>query len=361
MIGSTSLTFHRLSGDARERGLLQAAAAGADRKAVRVATLQRIGAARSVLETKEKLTYLSRQMDFARRHCAPELAELEGLSDGYELAASQVFALLHLSILSGRFESDGCTAFAQPLAAGGALLAKNRDLSGLHRNFQGAFVHEDPAFAAGHVFALGTFGVPGVYSSGLNAAGLALADTAISAPVHGVGWLRYLLMTRILSRCTTVEAACDMIASVQHAGGGSLILADASGAVAAVELLADGARIDRTAPAFRTNHFRCEPPEVVANRLPPLAFASTRGRSDRLAALLDGGLGSDGPESVRAALGLHARGDAEAFCRHGEGDGAHTVSGVIYHTLPQAILLSSGAPCAGDWRSLTMRDLGKQP
>jgi len=339
------LIVHRLAGDAHARGLAQAHAAGTDRSAVRDTALQRYADARAVLEAPAALTYLDQQRAFAQAHCGPEMAELDGLCTGYGLDLRIVFALLHLSILSHRFETDGCTAFARPLPGGGAVLAKNRDLTGLHRGFQAAFVHDDPAFAAGPVFALGTFGAPGVYSSGINAAGLALADTAIAAPVHRVGWLRYLLMTRILATCADVGSALALIASCRHAGGGSLILADATGAVAAVELLADGPRVDRASPAFRTNHFRSEDEDTVTRRLTPAAWASTSGRSRTMQGLLAAGMGLDGPEAARAGMTTHGAAGREALCRHGEGDGAHTVSTVIYSTSDRSIALARGTPC----------------
>src|SRR3546814_3909336 len=70
----------------------------------------------------------------------------------------------------------------------------------------------------------------------MNSGGLALADTAVATTDHGVGWLRYFLMTRLLARHATVAAALEDIRGLAHAGGGSLVLADASGALAAVDL-----------------------------------------------------------------------------------------------------------------------------
>lgn len=351
------LSVHRLSGDPRARGLAQADTAGPDREAVRSTALARFTEARAVLGTPAARSYLDRQMAFARADCATEMAELDGIGDGYDLDPAILFALMHLSILSHRFETDGCTAFARPLPGGGAVLAKNRDLTGLHRGHQAAFVLDDPAFVAGPVFVLGTFGAPGAYSSGMNGAGLALADTAIVAPVHRVGWLRYLLMTRLLATCATVEAALATITAMRHAGGGSLILADATGAVAAVELLADGPRINRKTPAYRTNHYLCEDETVIAVRLSPAAWRSTSGRIRTVQSLLDAGLGLGPLEAMREGLGLHGTAEREGLCRHGDGDGAHTVSAVMYRTADRTIGLLRGSPCSAPFEFARLGEL----
>lgn len=340
-----------LAGSPAERGRAQAQMPGVDAAAVRAVVETRLDDARAVLETAEARAYLARQTDFARRHCVAEMAEIDGIAEGFGLAPDRLFALLHLAILAGRFEVDGCTAWARPLAEGGAVLVKNRDLSGPHRSFQALFRHDDPSSTVGSVVAVGTVGAPGVYSSGINGAGLALADTAIGAARHGVGWLRYLLMTRLLFGCADVAEALDVLRSVRHAGGGSLILADASGAVAAVELLPDGARIDTAPPAFRTNHFLAETPEATAARVSPAAFRSTIGRRRRLAAALDGGLGRTGLEAIAAEMASH--GD-DGLCRHGEGDGSHTVSCAVFTTAERALRFARGHPCTAEWEETTI-------
>ncbi|MCA0422483.1 MAG: C45 family peptidase, partial [Proteobacteria bacterium] len=284
--------------------------------------------------------------------------EFEALASGLGLDPALAFALMHLSILSGRFETDGCTAWARPLPGGGAILAKNRDLSGAHRNFQRVFLHRDPRAPGGAMLAVGTFGAPGVYSSGINAAGLALADTAIEAPVHQIGWLRYFLMTRIALTCTTVEEACSLVASLRHAGGGSLLLADASGAVATVELRAEGPIIDRTAPAARTNHFLSEPLADTAARQSVAAFRSTTGRLEALTQALAGGLGLKAEPTVRAAMATHSDEKIEGLCRHGHDDRSHTVSAAIYDTQGVTLEFADGYPCCAEWRRYV---LGGEP
>lgn len=209
------------------------------------------------------------------------------------------------------------------------------------------------------MFCVGTLGAPGVYSSGINEAGLALADTAIQAPLHGVGWPRYFLMTRLLASCRTVSEACDLITGARHGGGGSLVLADAAGDVAAVELLHDRARIDRGVPAFRSNHFWCEDPAAVRARLAPAALGSTLGRRETLAAALSTVWpGADeAMDAAKRTLADHGDGRREALCRHGGEDGAHTVSGVIYRTGDRAVAFARSAPCVAPWETATLAEM----
>ncbi len=328
------LDLLRLAGDACARAAAQTAAAPAE--AVRAGILARLAEARDRIDSAPARAFLAAQRDFCAARCAPELAELDALAQAYAVPADGVFALFHLSALSHAFSHEGCSAFAVAAERGGALLGKNRDLSGPHPHFQQVFLQSDPAFACGAILHVGSLGMPGVYSSGINARGLALADTAIPAPMHVVGWPRYFLMTRLLATCADVEAALAFIAAERHNGGGSLILADASGASAAVELFADGARIAREAPAFRTNHFRAEPESATRARQSPAAFASTMGRSATLAAAMRAP-----PRAAGEALALllHDGADGrEALRRAGRADGATTVSSGVYDTATRSLL-----------------------
>lgn len=150
-----------------------------------------------------------------------------------------------------------------------------------------------------------------------------------------------------------------MIAGVRHCGGGSLVLADAAGEVAAAELLQEGARIDRAGPAFRSNHFWCEDPAAVRARLAPAALRSTLGRRDTLAAIVAGAWpGAEGDvAAAMRALADHGDEGREALCRHGGEDGAHTVSGVIYLTRDRAVAFARGAPCLASWEFATLAEM----
>ncbi len=349
----------RLVGTAFQRGRAQASEAGVDIGGVRITLEDRFKSAFPVLGSNTAQRYLDRQMAFSEEHCEDELAELRGVCEGFQVPERTLFSLMHLSILSGRYETDGCSAWARPLPDGGAVLAKNRDLSGLHRQGQEVFLHLGDRIQGGALLCVGTLGIPGAYSSGMNAAGFALADTAISAPRYGTGWPRYFLMTRLLSTCRTVDEACNFIASVRHAGGGSLILADATGAVAAVELFADAVHVDRAGAVFRTNHFRHEGVDQLAKRISLAALSSTLGRSAALQTMIDAGLGLHGIDAVMAAMADHGDAGRAGLCCHGSGDGSYTVSAAIYDTKSLAMTFARGAPCAANWETEHLGELMK--
>lgn len=354
------LSPRRLAGNAFERGRAQASGTGIDIGSVHAMLEERVRSASRILNTPAAQRYLDRQMTFAEDACDRELAELRGVCAGFQIPDRTLFALMHLSILSGRYETDGCSAWARSLPTSGAVLAKNRDLARVNGQGQDVFLHLDDGMPGKAVICVGTLGIPGAYSSGMNAAGFALADTAISASHYGIGWPRYFLMTRLLSACRTVDEACDFISRARHAGGGSLLLADATGAVAAVELLADAVHIERGAAVFRTNHFRCESADAIAKRISPAALRSTLGRHATLQAKIDAGLGLDGIDAIMAAMADHGGAGRTGLCCHGSADDAYTVSTAIYDTNNLGMTFSRGAPCEGNWEAGSLGELMKE-
>ena len=190
-------------------------------------------------------------------------------------------------------------------------------------------------------------------SSGMNAKGLALADTQVAVATHRVGWVRYFLMTRLLATCSTVAEACAFIKSTTHAGGGTLVLADVSGNTAVVELGASGPVI-RTGPVvWRTNHY--ETPELAGDSLYP--------DGDRIAAYsrarfacLEHNLANQGWRAEDAArlMATHAtdpRPFAGPLCQHQETDACQTFSSAVYSCRVSSLMFSDGNPCAGKWRT----------
>jgi hypothetical protein len=101
---------HTLRGTPADRGRGQAALTGLDPADVRAVIETRFEAARPVIETGPARSYLARQMDFARRHAEPEMAEFDGVAAGFGVDPDRLFALLNLSILAGAYETDGCRA-----------------------------------------------------------------------------------------------------------------------------------------------------------------------------------------------------------------------------------------------------------
>jgi isopenicillin-N N-acyltransferase-like protein len=328
--GLTSLLVP-LSGDARARGLGQARACPDQAAAVRASIRGRLADAPARAPAIER--FLAAQWDATRRLVPEAIAEIEGIAEGFGLAREEVFDVLHLSCLAdlaaAPADADGCSAFA---SAG--IVAKNRDFRPEHAGLQRVFAHADPAWGGRSVLCLGSLGAPGAWSSGMNSDGLALADTQIATADHGPGVLRYFLMNRLLASCATVEEALGMIAALPHAGGGSLVLGDRTGAAAWVELRHGRVDVARGATVAHTNHYRAAP-----EPLPAVAHSGPR------LALLEAALAEDPARDPRALLATHA---PVALCRHAP-DPSPTLAGAVWDCRGLTALIADGPPCGTAW------------
>lgn len=341
-----------LTGTARARGRGQAQAGRAEQ--VRAATIGRVEQARAEgLIDAAAEDYLAAQHTFHARIDPEGLAELEGIAAGFGLDGAQMFAHLHLGTLrdlkGGAKLDDGCSAWAVSIGPDGPLVVKNRDFTGTHLGIQMVARHAGPDIATGALLCLGSLGSPGAYSSGINARGFALADTQVAVRHHRVGWLRYFLMTRLLARCATVDDALAMIRATPHAGGGTLVMADASGATAAVELGAAGPQISRASPALRTNHYVSAP--LAADTLLPAGDCIASNSAQRFAYLscvLPERLWSR--ETARQLMATHPEAGAP-ICQHGAEDGTMTIASAVYSCAAPGLLLCAGSPCGGAWHA----------
>ncbi len=349
-----------LEGDPYARGRAQAAARPDLVAAVREAVALRLAELGEALERPEVRTFLAAQRTATERHHPAALAEIAGIADGFALAAEQLFAWLHASTILDLLEApagetEGCTALALA-TADGALLAKNRDYREEHRALQQVMLHRPvrgPAFLV-----VGSLGAPGCFSSGINADGLALADTASRTRDLGPGLHRYFLLTLLLERCATVEAALETIRAIPHTGSGCLVLADSRGALAAVELGHRRLAIERgTAGRIgRTNH-HTDPRTAPFDLVSP-ATAAARANSIARLRVLERGLAAlaAGPsaDAVAGLLAHHADTDGPALCRHGGADLAATISTAIYDTAARHLRFCAGPPCGGGWRHFAL-------
>jgi len=281
------------------------------------------------------------------------------VSKAHELGLEPValLAYLHLGLLAD-LATDGCSAWSwggTPVR--GTVLVKNRDYRGEHAALQRVFLHRDPWRPGRAVLTVGSLGSPGAFSSGMNAQGLALVDTHVSTIDHGPGLLRYFLMTRLLWSCGSVEEALAMIADAPHAGGGTIVLADRSGACASVELGYRNHAIETRVPfTVRTNHFLSQAcaPFWLPSAKDPMA-ASSKGRLARLEAWLADRDEAPRLDEIASLMGSHAEGDREALCRHGEDGDARTISCAVFAPAERRLYFSPCEPCAGVWNSFDCR------
>lgn len=325
---------------------------------MRAATVGRVESARAegVIDADAE-AYLAAQRAFTEANDPESLAEVRGIARGFGLSEEALFTHLHLGTLrdlksGARLESDGCSAWAVRQGAEGPMVVKNRDISGPLTGVPRVAQHSGPDISTGTVICVGSLGSPGAYSSGMNAHGLALVDTQVAVATHRVGWLRYFLMTRLLARCATVAQALEMLRSVPHAGGGTLVLADRSGDIAAVEISAAGVSVTTGAVVWRTNHFVT--PSHEAETLFPdgdRIAGNSRARFRYFESQLP-----NRDWSVAAAAELMAShvigGSAPSgapVCQHPESDSSKTLSSAIYSCSLGTLTFSDGNPCDGNW------------
>jgi predicted choloylglycine hydrolase len=344
-----------LSGDAFARGFAQAARCPEMVPAVREAVERRLAETAPALARPEIRRFVADQHAFTRRAYPAILAEIRGIAEGFGLSEAALFDYLHcssaadLAALPGH-EDEGCTAFAATADAG-AVLAKNRDYRSEHVAIQRVMRHADPAWNGRQILVLGSLGSPGNFSSGINSDGLAVADTASRTTDMGVGLHRYFLLTWLLVHCADVDEALAAIRRTTHAGSGLVVLADAAGAVAAVELghRRIGFEHLSTGRVGRTNHFVT--PGMAPANLRTADGAASRANSARrwsaLCRMLDE---PDRRLDARGAADLLAHHGPDAFCRHGGADLSATISGAIYQTGARCLYAALGRPCGQSWR-----------
>lgn len=356
-----------LRGDAHARGAQQARLCPDQVEAVRRAVDSRMAGQDRLLQAPDVVAFLAAQWDFARANDAPGLAETQGIAAGFGIDAETLFAYLHLNVIAdmaqmrpdGAPAGEGCTAWAARAPGGGAWVVKNRDYRGEHGALQRVFRHEDPAWSGRVVLCVGSLGSPGAFSSGINSDGLAVVDTQIGTRDHGVGWLRYFLMSYLLRSFGTVADALQQMAALPHAGGGSLVLGDASGAVAAVELGHRASAQEKPGSCWtvRTNHFTSE--ATAATMLAPTGDALSQSSPDRLrrvSGVLQACQGAIDLPAIQSLMAGHDQAGAAGLCRHAVGDSARTLSTAIYRTKIPSLVISHGPPCTGPWQCYALSD-----
>lgn len=345
----------RMAGDAYARGIMQADYA--DRAAVVNAINLRLDQNEAIFSRPEVRGYLARQWDFAYEHCHAELTEMIGVADGFGLDAKRLFDFLHMGIVKNLnmdvIGEDGCSTWAVSGLPEGPAVGKNRDFMGEHAGLQAVFLHEDPDWPdARRMVCVGSMGVPGAYSSGINSDGLVVVDTQIATSDYGIGWLRYFLMTRLLTHHTDVASALDFLKSVSHAGGGSLTLADPGGRIAAVDLGHSSVSIVERNNGWvaRSNHFEAGSVPNLEDDAP--MQGSSLGRHTALTAALS--LKDKARDSMAGLMASHTTETAEGLCRHGEDGDSRTLSSAIFLCQPRKLYFTDGNPCCTDWQEFTL-------
>ncbi|MFM9059421.1 MAG: C45 family autoproteolytic acyltransferase/hydrolase [Planctomycetaceae bacterium] len=186
-------------------------------------------------------------------------AELDAMAEAAGLDAAR--ALLANSFLD-LLPSVGCSTVALPAAAapdGVARFGRNLDFPALGvADGQSLVVVVKPA--GRHAFAAVTWpGLVGVLS-GINEHGLALANMEVSRPPRVPAAMPYALLYRtVLEECRTVDEALALLDREPRQTANNLMLMDASGARALVEITPEATVVRKAGddePLVATNHHR---------------------------------------------------------------------------------------------------------
>lgn len=356
-----------LMGDAYMRGRAQAALCPDQVEHVRHAVAHRLEETKIALARSDVRTFITAQRDATWRLYPEIMDEIRGIADGFGLPPDVLFDYLHCSSAMDlaqleEHRPDGCTSFAVTGINGPALVAKNRDYRAEHIPIQRVMRHTDPAWSGRSILVIGSLGSPGNFSSGMNSDGLAISDTASRTTDMGVGLHRYFLLTWLLVHCGGVDEAIAAIRRTSHTGSGLLLLGDASGSVAAVELghRAVGFEFKSTGRVGRTNHF-VTPAMAPRNLAVASSAASRRNSSQRfpsLTRLIDALPEPPSIDAVRKILAYHGADGGTAFCRHGDDDLSTTIAGAVWDTGLRRLYMAAGNPCEARWRRYDLGTLG---
>lgn len=297
--------------------------------------------------------YLEETTRVWEAHAPGTLAMLHGISDSLALPWEQFFPYTIASYLTDRLkpigQQEGCTSWAaagEVTRDGTPILVKNRDYRPDHLPLQ-SLARIKPT--SGHAYlCLTSAGSPGVFSSGINEAGLVAADTHVVSKDIGPGIARYSLMMQILERFSTTAEATAYIKSVPHFGDGTVVLADAQGNLAAVELAHSVQAIRFPTKDFvvSTNHFSA--PETAScwvDTNPPRLAGNSLARRQVVEASLQADFGKVDVAWAQSLMARHGD-DLSAICRHPETD-AHSVSisSVIFLPGQASLYVTNGLPC----------------
>ncbi|HIQ04648.1 MAG TPA: hypothetical protein EYH31_03030 [Anaerolineae bacterium] len=296
----------------------------------------------------------------------PVLEMLRGMADALEVDFALLFkhaaaSYLQDSLLPSKVKAaDDCTTWAAAdgaTANGQPILAKNRDYRPEHLSLQlVALAQPAQGYRYGYITSAAA---PGVFSSGLNEAGLAVADTHVSSLDLGPGLPSFSLMMRLLEKHATVRSALDYLTSARRMGGSNLILADASGDMAVFEIghQSYGVVEAENAMVVSTNHFvspqLCS--QWVEDAKPRMRGNSHRRREVVRAALME----ARGRIDVTWAQTLMARhgGPLDSICRHQELEGSSvTISATVFFPATRRFWTCFGYPCRKQYQRFRVKE-----
>ncbi len=282
----------------------------------------------------------------------PGVEMLMGLAEGLGVEQGKLFRYVFASLVEDRGSPPGdrCSTWAASGRAtrnGEVILAKNRDYDPAHLPLQ-VLIRVEPK-AGYRYLCVSSAGCPGVYSSGINEAGLAVADTRVRSPDMGIGLPRHSVMMQLLERFASVEEALAWLKSIPHAGGGNLVLADARGGIAVFEAghSAQGVVEPQRDFIVNTNHYVTEGlQDKWVDKNPPRLRGNSLARRQLLQEELQKAWGAIDVAFARHLMATH-RGPLASLCRHTDLEAeSATISCTIFLPQERKMLFCGGYPCS---------------
>ena len=291
---------------------------------------------------------------------APAILEmLRGLSDSLALDWERFLRYTMSTYLMDRARqphdgAQGCTTWAAgaPITVNSEpLLVKNRDYWQDHQSLQClAFTRPESGYS---YLNLTSAGSPGVFSSGMNAAGLAVADTHVVSLDIGPGVPRYYLMMVLLEAHDSVASALDYLRTVQFMGNGTLILQDSRGQAAVVECGHNASPVKPAKAGFAvsTNHYTTT--HLADQWLPKSRrehlVGNSEARYQRVQQALQEAAGAVDADWAMALMRSH-NGPLDTLCRHLDLEpNQATISCAIYLPQRKELHLANGRPCQAEF------------
>jgi isopenicillin-N N-acyltransferase-like protein len=290
---------------------------------------------------------------------APLLAMIRGQAEALAfdfdtLLRYDLVAFLRDDLLVRRsLESEGCTTWAASgsvTADGRPILAKNRDYRADHLPLQN-LIHAVPETGLPYLY-VSSAASPGVFSAGMNHAGLAIADTHVYSTDLGAGLPSYALMMHVLEGYDSVSSALDYLGATPRLGRNNLILADASGHLAVFEggHARCGLFESHDGVLVNTNHFATgEMRDCFAAVEPAEARDRSLGRYETVSRALAGAGGRIDAPFARRLAATHGGPLGSICCHPGAGTNSSTISASIFLPHQRQMLFCHGLPCQGEF------------
>jgi isopenicillin-N N-acyltransferase like protein len=275
-------------------------------------------------------------MPAIEEHAPDAAAELKGMAAGsgndlIDVVLRSGFELFDLAAVAG------CSAVAVSTPRG-ALVAQNWDGPPSFARELALFLHYGPQGFEQAV--IGSYG--GLCWVGCNRHGLAFANNDLMLATTRPG-LPSQIIRRIMLQERSVAGALDRLKALPHMAGRAYLLGDPSGAVAAVEVSAAGARVNQVdSPIVHTNHALDADISADESEATLLAtYPSSRHRYD----ILRGKLPPRPDVAVIAALLADQDGHPDSVSKAASvREPSATLFSVIFDCGDRTLFLCSGAP-----------------